>query len=200
METTLEVRWFIEGIPPVEVQNWFKNKCPGKLLGQPEIREDRYFCGDRDLIEQYVKIPTSYSSEEINLKLRAGNLELKLRQKQLGTAKFASWEGKIEQWGKLGEPELKQLLIAPPVEKCWIRVIKEREQKIEQNVKSELTRLSINGNYWWSVAFEMPLDNNNRQLPHFRQIVNDCALSALDTGQLFLQNSYSYSHWIEKLS
>ena len=199
METTLEVRWFIEGVPPVEVQNWFKNKCRGKLLGQPEIREDRYFCGDRDLIEQYVKIPNSYSSEEINLKLRAGNLELKLRQKQLGIAKFASWSGKIEQWCKLSERELKQLLISEPKEQYWIRVIKEREQKIEQNVKSELTRLSVNHN-WWSVAFEMSHDNSDRNLLHFRQIVDHCALSALDILELSSQNSDSYSHWIKKLS
>lgn len=195
METTLEVRWFIEGIPPVEVQNWFKNKCSGKFLGQPEIREDRYFCGYRDL-EQFIKIPPSYSSEEINLKLRGGNLELKLRQQQLGTKKFGSWEGKIEQWSKLSESELKQLLISHPVEKCWIEVVKEREQKIEQKVKSELTRLSINSNSWWSVAFEMPLNNSDGQLPHFRRIVNDCA-DTLETLELSSQNSYSYSHWIE---
>jgi hypothetical protein len=199
METTLEVRWFIEGIPSVEVQNWFENKCPGKLLGQPEIRKDRYFCGDRDLIEQYVEIPAFYSSEEINLKLRSEKLELKLRQKQLGIAKFASWEGKIEQWCKLSQRELKQLLISDPKEQYWIKVIKEREQKIAQNVKSELTRLSVDRN-WWSLAFEMPQEDNNRQLAHFRQIVDHCALSALDTLELSLQNSYSYSHWIKKLS
>ena len=195
METTLEIRWFIEGIPPVEVQKWFKDRCSGKLLGS-EIREDWYFYGDRESIEQFIKIP-SYSLEEINLKLRSGNLELKLRQQQLGTEKFGSWQGKIEQWSKPSQPELKQLLIAPPIE-SWIRVVKEREQKIEQNVKSELTRLSINSNFWWSVAFEMPQDNSDEQLSHFKQIVNDCA--SVDTIQLYSHNSYSYSQWIEKLS
>lgn len=197
METTLEVRWFIKGILPVEVQNWFKNECPGKSLGQPEIREDCYFCGNRESIEQFVKIPSTYSLEEINLKLREGNLELKLRQQQLGTEKFGSWQGKIEQWSKLSKPELEQLLIASSIENYWIRVTKEREQKIQQNVKSELTRLKIEDNFWWSVAFEMLQNNSDKQLLHFKQIVNDCALSASETLQLFPQNSYSYSRWIE---
>lgn len=198
METTLEIRWFIEGILPLKIQNWFKNKCPGKSLGQLEIREDWYFCGDRNLA-QFIQIPPTYSLEEINLKLREGNLELKLRQQQLGTEKFGSWQGKIEQWSKLSQSELEQLLIASPIEKYWIRVTKEREQKIQQNVKSELTRLKIEGNFWWSLAFEMPQNNSDEQLLHFKQIVNDCALSAFETLQLFPQNSYSYSRWIEKL-
>ena len=200
METTLEIRWFIEGIPSVKVQNWFENKCRGKSLGRAEIREDCYFCGDRESLKQFITIPPTYSLQEINLKLREGNLELKLRQQQLETEKFGNWQGKIEQWSKLSKPELEQLLIAPPVKKDWIQVIKERKQKIQHNVKSELTRLSIDRNSWYSIAFEMPQDNSDEQLPHFKQIVNDCALSAFKTLQLFPQNSYSYSQWIEKLS
>ena len=45
METTLEVRWFVRGMPPAVVQRWFKLECPGDLLAEePETREDLYAC------------------------------------------------------------------------------------------------------------------------------------------------------------
>ena len=41
MENTLEVRWFVRGMPPAVVQRWFKLECLGKFK-QPEVRQDWY--------------------------------------------------------------------------------------------------------------------------------------------------------------
>ena len=40
MQTTLEVRWFLKGISPAIVQDWFKFECPGKIISETDRRKD----------------------------------------------------------------------------------------------------------------------------------------------------------------
>jgi len=149
METTLEVRWFFRGLPPAVVQRWFRLECPGKLL-ETEIRTDLYASiapGHLDIIAEFLSLRLSH--EQVNLKSRQGNLELKLRQQDFGTYRFSNskqsriCEGRVEQWCKLSDRQLLNSVLPcnSPPEINWIDVNKEREQKIEQGVKSELTWL-----------------------------------------------------------
>ena len=216
MQTTLEVRWFLKGIPPEAVQHWFKSECPKKLLtSEAQTREDRYACGDLDeYLNKFQKFapdlvgdwaqPTLYAKrglesadvapqrharvagsgeprlakgesrtwspptaegrrirfadcssvrqssigeapkglapaiplgrDRINLKLREGNLELKLRTEQFGiqtfTAKNDIWSGRVEQWRKFNLQQLKDAAFdRNRLNLNWIRVRKERWQK-----------------------------------------------------------------------
>ncbi|MGK7948477.1 MAG: hypothetical protein AB4368_06650 [Xenococcaceae cyanobacterium] len=156
METTLELRWFLKGTPPEIIRHWYRFECPGELLEEePETREDIYACQNPDDLDKFRAIfPEITNREQINLKLREGNLELKLRQQKLGTQQFNNadnsvvWTGNIEQWHKLSglEPIDSSLLSFNSTDNTdWISVFKKRIQKIEQNVKSELTWLKIDG-------------------------------------------------------
>ncbi len=218
MQNTLEVRWFVEGIPPAVVQRWFKLECPGELLEEePEIREDLYAYQQLDnghktkmideMTGQRLLSPHLVNYEEINLKMREGNLELKLRKQKLGTQQFgnaknpAIWLGNIERWYKLNEEELTNSDWFTPhlISKTgWISVYKKREQRVELGVESELTWLRVNGDRWWSVAFEMAQNSNEtRQVNIFKQSV-DRACQTYCGPKLSVENSYSYGYWISK--
>ncbi|MCA1995017.1 MAG: hypothetical protein LDL41_23650, partial [Coleofasciculus sp. S288] len=67
--TTLELRWFYHGTPPVEVEYWFSTDCPGELLRPPEEREDLYLYTPQ--------------CDYLNIKLRQGSLEVKWRKAEL---------------------------------------------------------------------------------------------------------------------
>lgn len=212
MENTLEVRWFVRGMPPAVVQRWFKFECPGKLLNKLETREDWYVYPAQNYLDRYLDKFKKFSSsrlnrEEINLKLRQGNLELKLRQKECGTEVFSHLqqsrcEGKVEQWCKFSEQELKEFNLHTHAilnETKGISVHKKRQQKIEQAVKSELTRLRINKESWWSIAFEMTQNNRNRQTDGYFKGVVKKACQTYNGTQLSTTNSYGYSCWLLEL-
>ena len=246
MKTTLEVHWFVRGMPPAVVQRWFRIECPGKLLEEePETREDLYAykrsdrlgqqhhtipsLGDRQSGADFVtpkkssRIPQEFAwlqnftlhrfkalsyldnYEEVNLKRRQGNLELKLRQQELEVEQFgevnhrAIWEGKIERWCKLSEEELRASDInvsasgsTPEID--WISVYKCRQQKLYRGVASELTRLRINNESWWSVAFEMTQNHQDPQGKVFKNVVKQAAQNYCGP-KLSLNDSYSYSSW-----
>ena len=206
METTLELRWFVAGIPSVVVQRWFKLECPGELLeDEPEIREDLYAAQNHpsDRLKACLS-PSVVDREAVNLKLRQGNLELKLRQQELGIYRFgkiddsAIWSGKIEQWCKYSQQDLQDsnLLTADLVnETSWLSVNKRREKKIYRNVKIELTDLKVQSDRWWSIAFEMALDSKNQlNEQHLREVVEQAAKS-YQGAKLLSHNSYSYTSW-----
>ncbi len=210
METTLEVRWFVRGMPPAVVQRWFKLECPGDLLEEePETREDLYACRTPENINKFSAIASNITNPiAINLKLREGNLELKLRQDEWNNRQFgdlknsAIWWGNIEQWYKLTEKELNESGLSVPnlIPKTnWIPVHKKREQRIEADVKSELTWLRSNGDCWWSVAFEMKKNSNDREKEHYFKKVIDRACQTYYGPNLSADNSYSYSRWLLEL-
>ena len=198
MESTLEVRWFVKGIPPVTVQRWF-DRCQGKLLGS-QTRKDWYACSQPDYLNKFAKLlDRQLNPEEINLKLRQENLELKLRQPKLGTYISTSSHihaGKIEQWYKFAWQELEDPLFNNDLlnQLKWIGVHKERQQKILRGVKSELTHLKVNRQCWWSVAFEMTQNSVGREDNCFKKTVETCLTHA--DFELSATNSYGYSRWL----
>ncbi len=210
METTLEVRWFVRGMPPAVVQRWFKLDCPGELLAEePETREDLYACRTPEDIKKFSAIASNIINPiAINLKLREGNLELKLRQYKLRKQRFgnlknsAIWWGNIEQWYKLTERELKDSGLSVPhliPQTNWISVYKKRKQRIEAEVKRELTWLRSDRDCWWSVAFEMTKNSHDRERNNYFKKVIDRACQTYYGPKLSADNSYSYSRWLLEL-
>lgn len=207
MQTTLEVRWFIEGMPPAVVQHWFEIECPGELFPETEIREDLYFHGHIKNFHKFRLLsPNLTGDEKFNLKSREGNLELKLQQRELGTRNFNNidgktiWEGNIEQWCKWTIDNLDSQFYLSSIKtipkNCWISVHKKRQQRQIQDVKSELTLIRVENSLWWSIAFETMKDGNSRQkYSDFYQAIN-LACQTYCGPKLSTHNSYSYSRWL----
>ncbi|GAB4545249.1 MAG: hypothetical protein Tsb0014_39430 [Pleurocapsa sp.] len=211
METSLEVRWFISGIPPALTKRWFRSESPGKSLeDEPETREDLYACRTPEEIAKFSAIAVDTTSKiAINLKLRERSLELKLRRRKLGQQRFgnlqnsAVWLGNVEQWNKFTERELIDFGFSISnliPETNWIPVSKKREQKVERGVKSELTWLRINGSRWWSIAFEMTQDSNDAQQDNYFTTVINRYCQNYYGPELSAKNSYSYSRWLLEIS
>ena len=201
METTLEVRWFFPGMPPAVVQRWFELDCPGKSLAT-ETRTDWYANSKHDNSDWLHDFSSrTLNSEEVNLKLRQGNLELKLRQ-QFSAYRFERLKnfqvsaGKVEQWRKF---DLQQLKDSIPTDwlcdRRWVGVEKERTQKLERSVASELTWLKVNRECWWTVAFEMSHGDRAGQESCFRKVVQQ-ACQSYRGPELSATNSYGYSCWL----
>lgn len=204
METTLEVRWFFQGTLPSEVQRWFERECPGNPLADKEIRTDRYAVV-KDT-SWFKDLASDVDREGVNLKLRQGNLELKLRQ-QSSIYRFqpldqsSIFDGRVEQWCKLSPEELPESVPDSLSHSAsWISVKKEREQKIERGVEIELTSLDLGGESWWTIAFEMPLTNPKEpQESCFIEVVERACQSYQDP-ELSAANSSGYSRWLLNLT
>lgn len=210
MQTTLELRWFVKGMPPETVKNWFKFQCPGELFPEIEVREDWYFYAHIENQNQLKLLGCHLTrDEEFNLKLRQGNLELKLQQQELGTHHFgnidgrAIWEGNVEEWCKWTEKDLdrQSMLKSTSVitKNYGISVRKERQQRQIHHVKTELTLITIEDSLWWSIAFESIKDANNRQQNRDFNCVIDQACENYYGPKLSTNNSFGYSHWLLQL-
>jgi hypothetical protein len=201
MLTTLELRWFAHGTLPTEVKHWFSADCPGDLLGSPEEREDLY-----------LYIP---DCDYLNIKLRQGNLEVKWRKAELGILQVGDdWEGKVEKWLKWSceDPTQQSMMPAEVVSKGpWVSVMKERcqrryssrtpsgnaerpSQRQYQGISYELTQLKVKNDAWWSIAFEMAVEDDNPidRLEDIVQQVN----KTYRGPELLAKNSYAYPNWL----
>ena len=210
MQTTLEVRWFMKGTPPAAVQHWFKSNCPGQLLtSEARTREDLYACGDlKHYLNEFKELVPNFAgdwaqpstSDRINLKLREGNLELKLRTEQFGIQTFTHhygdrlWSGRVEQWRKFNLQQLKDAAFERNFN--WIPVYKRRWQKSDRGVESELTQLKTKGSAWWSIAFEMST-TDNVGVDLFCEVVKQAGLTR-SAPKLLAKDSYGYADWLDK--
>jgi hypothetical protein len=203
MLVTMEVRWFQLGTIPEAIAQWFQQVELGQHLAIPPQRQDTYLL-----------LP---GHEYLGLKLRQGNLEVKLRQAELGLHSFGSgWQGQVEQWIKwssgdshppltVGEQPLTQAL-----EGTWINVHKVRSQRqykvlpnstcvavplgqlMPTGCTVELTQLTINDHAWWSLAFEATGD---RLLESLKAVV-DWVSRTHYPATLTANSSYAYAHWL----
>jgi hypothetical protein len=188
MLTTLELRWFVRGTLPTEVEHWFNIDCPGERLGSPEAREDLYLytpdCG------------------YLNIKLRQGSLEVKWRKAELGILQFGNgWEGNLEKWLKwiCEDPDQQSMMPVNVVgEKAWVGVKKVRSQRRYQGVTFELTQLNVRNHAWWSIAFETLAETANRS-DRFETIV--AQVSQTYQGPTLRGDfSFAYPAWLARLS
>lgn len=209
METTLEVRWFVRGIPPSVVQRWFRVECLGKYIERTETRKDWYVYPEKNLVDKLNRLLVcKLQPKEINLKLRQDNLELKLEQSKLGSHNFGrvknlyTCQGKVQQWLKFGESELHNFGIYRSMlnKTKAIAVDKKRDQKIYRNVKSELTCLQVNQEPWWTIAFEMNQKYDKQQEYNcFKQVIETFCQTYYGP-KLSADNSYGYSRWLLKFA
>ncbi|MBD2058342.1 hypothetical protein H6F88_20495 [Oculatella sp. FACHB-28] len=196
---TTELRWFYPGSLPTTVGNWFQATWD-QAIAPIEVREDRY-----------LQLP---KCEYLNLKLRHGSLELKLRLKQLRTLQVGDrWVGQVEVWQKWSLQDSSEPLDLANVEAeaTWISVEKVRsqqqyqtfptqslkaisfEQQSEQGCRVELTELKAQDATWWSLAFEAFGDPSQQfnQLQAVAEQINNPLAPTLD-----LHHSYAYPKWL----
>jgi hypothetical protein len=199
---TTELRWFYPGFLPTTVRNWFQ-AAGDQATVLTEIREDLY-----------LRLP---GSEYLNLKLRHGDLELKLRLKQPRTLQVGDrWVGQVEVWQKWSLQDSSERLNLADVDAgaAWISVEKVRSQQQyqtflnqppqaifhnqqpEQGCKVELTELKVQGAAWWSLAFEAFGDSSQQfnQLQGVAEQINNPLAPTLD-----LPHSYGYSKWLSNI-
>ncbi|MBD1996568.1 hypothetical protein H6G00_08040 [Leptolyngbya sp. FACHB-541] len=196
---TTEMRWFYPGSLPTAVRNWFQATWD-QAIAPIEVRED-----------QYLQLP---KCEYLNLKLRHGSLELKLRLKQLRTLQVGDrWAGQVEVWQKWSLQDSSEYLDLADVEAeaTWISVEKVRsqqqyqtfpaqppkaisfEQQPEQGCRVELTELKVQDAAWWSLAFEA-FGDPSQQFNQLQVVVEQISNPLAPT--LDLHHSYAYPKWL----
>ncbi|MBD1939192.1 hypothetical protein H6F73_18060 [Microcoleus sp. FACHB-68] len=202
MFATAELRWFYQGILPNEMINWFQSERAGAQLELPEEREDLYLY--------------AAGCEYLNIKLREERLEVKWRQAELGELSFGNaGEGKAEKWVKwiCEAPPAQSLITAVPMETGeWMRVKKSRMQRqyqvlsdesiisvpmdaeINQGCTVELTQLNVNGEAWWSLAFEAFGEDENLITP-LHEVVEWVAKTYRGLP-VQTASSYGYPKWL----
>ena len=184
MLTSLEVRWFISGKLPLNVETWFSTADLGGQLQAPEAREDVYLYAPE--------------CEYMGIKLRQGRLEIKWRQAELEVLRFERLEGKLERWGKwLCEDPTTESFQPKHVlnQKSWVRIGKVRSQRLYDGCTLELTQLTLQNNAWWSLALET-FGTEQQQMDKL-QIIFELIGKTYTGSQLQIQNSYAYPKWIE---
>lgn len=156
-ETTLEVRWFGPGRPPDGLTKAFDDLgAPG-----PESRTDTYL-----LLS---------GTDDLGVKLREGGeaFELKLRQRDLGSMRFAAATGNLERWQKWSFPVTDATCRAAALGlpgQSLIDVEKGRRlvthrlspdgsvthagERTGDGCSVEITSLLVKGADWWSLGFE----------------------------------------------
>ncbi|MEC4990623.1 MAG: hypothetical protein SAJ37_17975 [Oscillatoria sp. PMC 1068.18] len=180
MLTTLEMRWFKQGKLPNHVQDWFVEKCPGDKLGSLEERTDLYLYAPE--------------CDNLGIKLRQGNLEVKWRKTELCEKNFGEIaQGKAAEWVKLtcADASLESLLTdAVKQKKTWVAVEKQRDQRRYRDCQIELTQVYLEKEFWWTIAFETltPISS----LADFNTTVGDI-LSSYPGEKLLATDSFGYA-------
>jgi len=151
---SLELRWFFEGPLPDEISEW----CLKKGFLKERTRTDTYLL---------------FPSSDLGVKLRDGKLQIKYL---ISAEEFHSEDheisGKMETWRKSSLP-LKDPSTNPfqDVEGPQIAVEKERDsrryevdptkgivtpsdKRVAQGIMIEVTKLTIEGIQWWTLAFD----------------------------------------------
>lgn len=198
MDQTLEVRWFYDGSPPQSVVDWFMALDPQ----QESEREDLY------LVAQ---------DPSLNVKLRAGNIQLKRRRAARTLTAFSDRvQGYREPWQKWSFP-LTDGAPDPTSDDpsgLWRPVVKVRAQRAyspkeqrallaspeEPNPATgfvELTRVRSESHQAWTICIEAEgrmaaLPGTLRQLG--RYVFHQDHPPALDA-----QHSYGYARWLTRV-
>ncbi|HAX77047.1 MAG TPA: hypothetical protein DCY88_14715 [Cyanobacteria bacterium UBA11372] len=184
MLTSIELRWFYPGTLPPEIQDWFNSQAQGVPPEAPEQREDFYLL-----------LP---ECETLGIKLRQERLEIKWRKAELGVLRFGdNVEGKAEKWVKwICEDNTVESLVKVDVESkaYWVGVLKERSLRKYPNCNVEITRLTIEGNAWWSFAFEAYGEEAN--LIDNLQSAANLVFQTYSGSYFQLQDSYAYPKWL----
>lgn len=192
MFKTVEIRWFFNK-PVGEVEKIFKNITS-------ETRIDSY---------------ALTTDEKNGIKIREGNLEIKVEIGQRERVGSQEISGEIQQWQKWGanfiESEIPEGVFLKSA--GWCDVVKSRalinyelkddsfkEEPVLENIEEvgrfEYTKLGLNGGEYCTVAFETFGQGDLRK--NLRKLVQYIAIKHPEIRGLTFENSYSYPKWLKQ--
>ena len=202
MLTTYELRWFSPGTIPENIESWFKQNCLINPMQLPEERTDVYLYSPK--------------CDFLGIKLRQGRLEVKWRKAELGAVGFGDFvEGKAEKWSKWLCCDDTEQTFQPNFvmgNSSWVNVQKVRhsqlyqvlpefppqpvcaDEHIENGCTVELTHLIIQGNAWWSLAFEA--SGEDACLMENLQTTASWVFDTYRELKLEAINSYAFPSWL----
>lgn len=205
MQSSMEVRWFLTGTAPKEVEQWFRRGyvSPKDAPIDDEARDDIY-----------LSLP---DSEALGIKLRAGKkIEVKQRLSSSGVQTLrAGIEGGVEQWVKwsfdlmarndeiaspgywtvIKKRRLLRKFAVIAAEK--VTVVDAVNQRPDEGCNMELAWLEVNGKKWWSLGFESfgKLDTVEKNL----RLVLEQVLPDPNFPEMRAEQSYAYPAWLGML-
>lgn len=199
--TSAEIRWFIKGIIPPAVFDWFIG-LNDNYINQPE-RTDYYL----DL----------KSDDLLGIKLREGRVEIKQQTQHIGNiSPGKNVIGLAEKWQKWSFElnEANNIISIEQFGNEWLAVTKNRilvnygisEDSIASQKEptlykngciTEITSIKINNENWWSLGLES-YGEENRLLDNL-VLISHLILSDKSNIRLALDESMSYPCWIKQL-
>ena len=197
---TSEIRWFLEGKLPVEVERWFGD------LGKQVITEP-------DRTDTYLILP---ETREAGIKVRQGRVEIKKLLGEKGiietgknvggkNERWQKWSFDVEQSGKLPVSFMLKSL-------NWIAVKKKRKlhrfevkgdrlHPLEANdsfpangAHIELAHVTLANNPWWTLGLEA--FGNESNIETNLKLLAETLLSNCPFGYFKEGQSVSYPEWL----
>jgi hypothetical protein len=165
-ESSLELRWFVEGHIPGKLSRWYEREVVGS---------DSDWKPEASRVDTY--LPTE-CSDHLNVKLRQGSLEVRIRENHFrfcsSNGRFAgfaeSWSKWVWKYLRAFEADIQQAFAATQGSD-WISVQKSRQQRkfgfvrghlepipmenrSEYGGMLELSPLLVDGCPWWTLAID----------------------------------------------
>jgi hypothetical protein len=208
-----EVRWFFEGSAEdhLDLKQWFETTEPVEkdaAVGPPSWRGR---AGDQP--DVYLQIP---GSEDLGIKWREGELQIKGRTAMLGTQAFGIHHGQAERWVKWSYAKMPnefEMLFAERTQLPRVSVRKTRALRklhldtmlgtaqevdakswVDRGLGCELTDLEVSGKRFCSLGFEAFPDDAAMHEAFFRAV--SAFLDGLQNVKLSIDNSMSYPRWL----
>ncbi|TVL99778.1 MAG: hypothetical protein CV087_16710 [Candidatus Brocadia sp. WS118] len=210
-ENGFEIRWFYQGRLDAKVSEWFNNQSHFQGNASTEERTELYLI--------------TTGNESISPKFRGGKARLELKSRT-GQKDFISCDntlsGRIESWQKWEwgfledkQQEVRNAFLETSKGKPRVEVYKKRQQRkfkiaedgstqavdMEERLDTgcllEITELKVNGEDWWTLAFDVFSDQGNA-VELFRksicQILQDYPVKLPE-----VKDSYAYPAWLAKI-
>jgi hypothetical protein len=165
MQVSAEIRWFWRGVPPPNLEEWFRNATKNTYAaGGGETRLDEYLCDKKQ--------------GELSLKRRGGKAGVEVKglvAAQYGNLAATPFVGPIELWTKWTSEvfELSSALTVPIEKIRWLRKFDTGRQSPEEipvdsqekplggrafpafGCNVEFTAITLrNSEIWWTLGFE----------------------------------------------
>ena len=208
MYPSMEVRWFGKGTVPQHVQEWFRRVW--------RMGEDP-FCSVGSRTDYYFRLG---GNDSLGIKLREGKMEVKQRLHQQGVVTpHQRGSGLVEEWRKwsyaLSEAAIDAMQSSSP-DPFWVGVAKVRtlckykvtgDRKVlavsadafpDEGGQVELTRLTVQGNEWWTVGFEAW--GKETPMQECLNLVVKHVLADSEPPVFDAEDSYSYPKWLAQVS
>lgn len=209
-DTGFEIRWFYPGSIDAKVAEWFTNQS--------------YFQGNMST-EERTELYLITGNESVSPKFRGGKARLELKYRT-GHKDFVACDnnlsGRIESWEKWEwdysedkQQEIKDAFLETSKGEPRVEVYKKRkqrkfkiaedgaiqpvdmEERLDTGCVLEITELRVNGQDWWTLAFDV-FSENGSAVEVFRksvcQILQDYPID-LPQGK----DSYAYPAWLAKI-